>query len=215
MRCSDNLRYVKLICMYVCMCGFFIAWCTEQKTEESEAGNKMALSLEDKLFFLFFRQMKMRPGEVLIDCLESVEDTKGNNGDRGNCILKEIVNFFLLNLHWFMKAQSGFHWTLFQCSVAQKRSCLFHRSASECFLNVVGRWFLSQNSFRIESLVGIIIYKQCGAVLLLSSLMLILSHPVFNWISEEYGVGRGWSCQPAEMTLQEGWVCCSAGYRME
>lgn len=69
----------------------------------------MALSLEDKLFFLFFRQMKMRPGEVLIDCLESVEDTKGNNGDRGNCILKEIVNFVLFNLHRFMKAQSGFH----------------------------------------------------------------------------------------------------------
>lgn len=35
-------------------------------------------------FFFSFRQMKMRPGEVLIDCLESVEDTKGNNGDRGN-----------------------------------------------------------------------------------------------------------------------------------
>lgn len=29
--------------------------------------------------------MKMRPGEVLIDCLDSIEDTKGNNGDRGNC----------------------------------------------------------------------------------------------------------------------------------
>lgn len=36
--------------------------------------------------------MKMRSGEVLIDCLESVEDTKGNNGDRGNCILSGIVN---------------------------------------------------------------------------------------------------------------------------
>lgn len=30
--------------------------------------------------------MKTRPGEVLIDCLDSVEDTKGNNGDRGECI---------------------------------------------------------------------------------------------------------------------------------
>lgn len=29
------------------------------------------------------RQMKTRPGEVLIDCLDSIEDTKGNNGDRG------------------------------------------------------------------------------------------------------------------------------------
>ena len=28
-------------------------------------------------------QMKTRPGEVLIDCLDSIEDTKGNNGDRG------------------------------------------------------------------------------------------------------------------------------------
>lgn len=30
-----------------------------------------------------FRQMKVRPGEVLIDCLDSIEDTKGNNGDKG------------------------------------------------------------------------------------------------------------------------------------
>lgn len=28
--------------------------------------------------------MKMRPGEVLIDCLEPIEDTKGNNGEKGN-----------------------------------------------------------------------------------------------------------------------------------
>lgn len=49
-------------------------------------------------FFFSFRQMKMRPGEVLIDCLESVEDTKGNNGDRGNCIPREIVNFLIFNL---------------------------------------------------------------------------------------------------------------------
>ena len=30
------------------------------------------------------RQMKTRPGEALIDCLDSIEDTKGNNGDRGS-----------------------------------------------------------------------------------------------------------------------------------
>ena len=30
--------------------------------------------------------MKTRPGEVLIDCLDSIEDTKGNNGDRGEYI---------------------------------------------------------------------------------------------------------------------------------
>ncbi len=29
------------------------------------------------------RQMKMRPGEKVIDRLDSIEDTKGNNGDRG------------------------------------------------------------------------------------------------------------------------------------
>ena len=32
---------------------------------------------------LCFSQMKMRPGEKLIDKLDSVEDTKGNNGERG------------------------------------------------------------------------------------------------------------------------------------
>ncbi|KFW86864.1 Bardet-Biedl syndrome 5 protein, partial [Manacus vitellinus] len=36
------------------------------------------------------RQMKMRPGEVLIDCLESVEDTKGNNGDRGKLLVTNL-----------------------------------------------------------------------------------------------------------------------------
>ncbi|XP_046777345.1 Bardet-Biedl syndrome 5 protein isoform X3 [Gallus gallus] len=37
-----------------------------------------------------FRQMKMRPGEVLIDCLESIEDTKGNNGDRGRLLVTNL-----------------------------------------------------------------------------------------------------------------------------
>ncbi|NXC66461.1 BBS5 protein, partial [Anhinga anhinga] len=36
------------------------------------------------------RQMKMRSGEVLIDCLESVEDTKGNNGDRGRLLVTNL-----------------------------------------------------------------------------------------------------------------------------
>ena len=31
--------------------------------------------------------MKMRPGEKLIDKLDSVEDTKGNNGERGLLIV--------------------------------------------------------------------------------------------------------------------------------
>ncbi|KAI2525665.1 Bardet-Biedl syndrome 5 [Homo sapiens] len=36
----------------------------------------------DVRFDLSAQQMKTRPGEVLIDCLDSIEDTKGNNGDR-------------------------------------------------------------------------------------------------------------------------------------
>ncbi|XP_059248757.1 Bardet-Biedl syndrome 5 protein isoform X5 [Mustela nigripes] len=44
----------------------------------------------DVRFDVSSQQMKTRPGEVLIDCLDSIEDTKGNNGDRAigyNCIL--------------------------------------------------------------------------------------------------------------------------------
>ena len=37
----------------------------------------------DVRFDIPSHQMKMRPGEKQIDKLESVEDTKGNNGDRG------------------------------------------------------------------------------------------------------------------------------------
>ncbi|EPQ02276.1 Bardet-Biedl syndrome 5 protein like protein, partial [Myotis brandtii] len=36
------------------------------------------------------RQMKTRPGEVLIDCLDSIEDTKGNNGDRGRLLVTNL-----------------------------------------------------------------------------------------------------------------------------
>ena len=46
--------------------------------------------------------MKMRPGEKLIDKLDSVEDTKGNNGERGKIFSAFILlNFrmFLLHLH--------------------------------------------------------------------------------------------------------------------
>ena len=31
----------------------------------------------------FCRYLKMRPGEKLVDRLDAIEDTKGNNGDRG------------------------------------------------------------------------------------------------------------------------------------
>ncbi|TWW80783.1 Bardet-Biedl syndrome 5 protein -like protein [Takifugu flavidus] len=35
-------------------------------------------------------QMKTRPGETLIDCLDSIEDTKGNNGDRGRLLVTNL-----------------------------------------------------------------------------------------------------------------------------
>uniref|UniRef100_A0A8C2FEE5 BBSome complex member BBS5 PH domain-containing protein n=1 Tax=Cyprinus carpio TaxID=7962 RepID=A0A8C2FEE5_CYPCA len=35
-------------------------------------------------------QMKTRPGEALIDCLDSIEDTKGNNGDRGRLLVTNL-----------------------------------------------------------------------------------------------------------------------------
>ncbi|XP_073927149.1 BBSome complex member BBS5 isoform X2 [Castor canadensis] len=41
-------------------------------------------------FDLYSQQMKTRPGEVLIDCLDSIEDTKGNNGDRGRLLVTNL-----------------------------------------------------------------------------------------------------------------------------
>jgi Bardet-Biedl syndrome 5 protein len=34
-------------------------------------------------FLIPYSDLALRPGEVLIDRLEHVEDTKGNNGERG------------------------------------------------------------------------------------------------------------------------------------
>ena len=42
------------------------------------------------LTFSTIRQMKMRPGEVLIDRLDSIEDTKGNSGDRGRMLVTNL-----------------------------------------------------------------------------------------------------------------------------
>ncbi len=39
---------------------------------------------------LTYRQMKMRPGEILIDKLDSIEDTKGNAGDRGRLLITNL-----------------------------------------------------------------------------------------------------------------------------
>lgn len=44
----------------------------------------------DVRFDISPQQMKMRPGEVLIDCLDSIEDTKGNNGDRGRLMVTNL-----------------------------------------------------------------------------------------------------------------------------
>ncbi|KAJ7386653.1 Bardet-Biedl syndrome 5 protein [Desmophyllum pertusum] len=41
-------------------------------------------------FVFWHRQMQLRPGEVLIDKLDSVEDTKGNNGDRGRLLVTNL-----------------------------------------------------------------------------------------------------------------------------
>lgn len=48
-----------------------------------------------------FSQMKMRPGEFLIERLENVEDTKGNNGDKGKLWWK--LNFLLIATVVFLK----------------------------------------------------------------------------------------------------------------
>ncbi|KAM6174864.1 BBSome complex member BBS5 [Erethizon dorsatum] len=44
----------------------------------------------DVRFDVSSQQMKTRPGEVLIDCLDSIEDTKGNNGDRGKLLVTNL-----------------------------------------------------------------------------------------------------------------------------
>jgi len=44
------------------------------------------------MVLLFYsRDLKLRPGEKLIDHLDSIEDTKGNNGDRGKDETMDIV----------------------------------------------------------------------------------------------------------------------------
>ncbi|XP_012506130.1 PREDICTED: Bardet-Biedl syndrome 5 protein [Propithecus coquereli] len=57
----------------------------------------------DVRFDVSAQQMKTRPGEVLIDCLDSIEDTKGNNGDRGRLL---VTN---LRIIWHSLALSRFN----------------------------------------------------------------------------------------------------------
>uniref|UniRef100_A0A672MTU5 BBSome complex member BBS5 PH domain-containing protein n=1 Tax=Sinocyclocheilus grahami TaxID=75366 RepID=A0A672MTU5_SINGR len=45
-------------------------------------------------FMFHLRQMKARPGEALIDCLDSIEDTKGNNGDRVVIIVTSFLSLY-------------------------------------------------------------------------------------------------------------------------
>ena len=42
------------------------------------------------LYIVCFRQMRMRSGEMLIDRLDSIEDTKGNAGDRGRLLVTNL-----------------------------------------------------------------------------------------------------------------------------
>ncbi|CAH3147692.1 unnamed protein product [Pocillopora meandrina] len=44
----------------------------------------------DVRFDITLQQMQLRPGEELIDKLDSVEDTKGNNGDRGRLLVTNL-----------------------------------------------------------------------------------------------------------------------------
>ena len=46
-------------------------------------------------------QMDLRRGEVMIDSINSVEDTKGNNGERGSMI---VTNLRLLQLLYLLSS---------------------------------------------------------------------------------------------------------------
>lgn len=45
----------------------------------------------------FYRQMRPRPGEKTIDRLDAVEDTKGNNGERGK--------IYIFKYSWIIKSK--------------------------------------------------------------------------------------------------------------
>ena len=48
------------------------------------------ISTNTFIFSLSKRQMRMRSGEMLIDKLDSIEDTKGNAGDRGRLLITNL-----------------------------------------------------------------------------------------------------------------------------
>ncbi|KAF6205793.1 hypothetical protein GE061_019967 [Apolygus lucorum] len=48
------------------------------------------MSAKLRVSYLRVRQNRMRPGEKIIDKLDFVEDTKGNNGDKGRLIVTNL-----------------------------------------------------------------------------------------------------------------------------
>jgi len=42
------------------------------------------------LYVFYCIQMKMRPGEKILDKLDSIEDTKGNGGDKGRLVITNL-----------------------------------------------------------------------------------------------------------------------------
>lgn len=46
--------------------------------------------VDDDWDLQFYREMRLRPGEKIIDRLENIEDTKGNGGERGRLIVTNI-----------------------------------------------------------------------------------------------------------------------------
>ena len=84
----------------VCLCVFNII--TNFWHENSNIWNKcntrckiffdIVVSVQHHFFFFscVCSQMKMRPGEILIDKLDSIEDTKGNAGDRGRLLITNL-----------------------------------------------------------------------------------------------------------------------------
>jgi len=67
----------------------------QQPTTKKESDKTAAPSADlwedrDVRFDVTMNQMKARSGEVIIDRLESVEDTKGNNGDRGKLVVTNL-----------------------------------------------------------------------------------------------------------------------------
>ncbi|XP_012561842.2 Bardet-Biedl syndrome 5 protein homolog isoform X1 [Hydra vulgaris] len=54
------------------------------------SGNDCLWEDRDIRFDVSLQQIKNRPGEVVIDKLESVEDTKGNNGDKGKMLVTNL-----------------------------------------------------------------------------------------------------------------------------